>query len=355
MLIAGWLETADNWLFRNVPHAEWLALFGAAMAVLAALYVVFRLLGVLKRFGANVLNLSRAMQAKASKSPGFRILLARPAGFGSGRTAKWLDRSLASHLPVFSFGAPFSMVSMGRIKGGLTPVAIATARKRMARADADLFVWATRVGKGERGLEVYGLSRGGGLSPAGATLFSIALPGSFKAQTPSVARAASYLIAKQLQPALRDPQAFRAEKIRDLTAELDAVLESRPPMSDELMGEIEADFCAAGIRIAEDLGELSALDKVISLRRRHLEEASLASDTGRMIQAKLELGRALIVRAEKQFDQNVVKEAIALLAQSVEGLRTDPTIQRAQAASDALFKTQAMIESRKRFSLNFGS
>ncbi|MEQ9505491.1 MAG: hypothetical protein RLO80_04420 [Hyphomonas sp.] len=355
MLIAGWLEAADNWLFKNVPHAEWLALFGAAMAVLAVLYVAVRLLIGLKRFAGKALNFSRALRAKASKSPGFRILLARPAGFGGGRAAKWLDRSLAFHLPVFSFGAPFSMVSMGRIKGGLTPAAIATARKRMARADADLFVWATRLGKGERGFEVYGLSRGGGLSPAGATLFSIALPGSFKAQTPNLARAASYLIAKQLQPALRDPQAFRAEKIRDLTAELDAVLESRPAMSDELMGEIEADFCAAGIRVAEELGELSALDKVISLRRRHLEEASLASDTGRMIMAKLELGRALIVRAEKQFDQNVVKEAIALLAQSVEGLRSDPTIQRAQAASDALFKAQAMIESRKRFSLNFGS
>jgi hypothetical protein len=51
----------------------------------------------------------------------------------------------------------------------------------------------------------------------------------------------------------------------------------------------------------------------------------------------------------------VVKEAISHLAQAVEGLRGDPTIQRAQSASDALFKAQAMIESRKRFSLNFGS
>ena len=61
------------------------------------------------------------------------------------------------------------------------------------------------------------------------------------------------------------------------------------------------------------------------------------------------------MRAEKQFDQKVVQEAISHLSQAVDGLRGDPVIIRAQSASDALFKAQSMIESRKRFSLNFGS
>ncbi len=355
MLIAGWLETADTWLVQNVPHAEWLGLFGAAMAVLALLYVTVRVLFALRRFAGAAANFSRARTAKASKAPGFRILLARPDGASSGRINKWLSEALARNLPVFAFGAPFSLVSMGRIKGGLGTASVARARKRMATADADLFVWVSRHGKGDRGLELHGLSRGGGLTPAEARLFTIALPGARKAHTEDVARLASYLIAKHLQPALSDPQAFRAEKIRELALELDGVLEHDLPVSQTLRGEIEADFCAAGVRVAEELGDLAALDKVIALRRRHLEEASISADTGRIIQAKLELGRALIVRAEKQFDQNVVKEAIGHLAQAVEGLRGDPTIQRAQSASDALFKAQAMIESRKRFSLNFGS
>jgi len=355
MLIAGWLETADNWLKSNVPHAEWLGLFGAAMAVLAALYVAFRVLAGLGRFASAVANVSQARRARASKAPGFRILLARPAGASAGRIAKWLGSALARNLPVFAFGAPFSIVPMGRIKGGLGTASVALARRRMATADADLFVWVSREGKGERGLEVHGLSRGGGLSSAEARLFTIALPGARKAQTEQVARLAAYLIAKHLQPALSDPQAFRVEKIRELALELETVLAHDLPVSATLRSEIEADFCAAGVRVAEELGELSALDKVITLRRRHLEEANLKADTGRIIQAKLELGRALIVRAEKQFDQNVVKEAIGHLAQAVEGLRSDPVIQRAQTASDALFKAQAMIESRKRFSLNFGS
>jgi hypothetical protein len=355
MLIAGWLETADNWLVKTVPHAEWLGLFGAAMAVLAVLFMAFKLFTGLLGVAGAMSNAAKARTAKASKAPGFRILMARPAGSGAARTGKWLYSALSTHLPVFAFGAPFSLVPMGQIKGGLGTDAVARARKRMATADADLFVWASRQGKGERGLELHGLSRGGGLSPAEARLFTIALPGAAKSQTTDVGRLAAYLVAKQLQPALSDPQAFRVEKIRELADELDNVLAGNPPVSSTLMNEIEADFCAAGVRVAEELGELSALDKVIAMRRRHLDEATLTADTGRIIQAKLELGRALIVRADKQFDQAVVKEAIGHLSQAVEGLRSDPAIQRAQSASDALFKAQAMIESRKRFALNFGS
>lgn len=355
MLIAGWLETADKWLKTNVPGSEWLDLVGAGVVAVAGLMVLSWLTVRVFRVTSSVYNAGKARAAKASKSPGFRILLAKPEGAMSRRTDKWLTQALTSNLPVYAFGAPFSLVPMGRIKGGLETASVARARKRMAMADADLFVWVSRHGKGERGLELHGLSRGGGLSPADARLFTIALPGARKAQTSEVARVAAYLIAKQLQPALSDPQAFRAEKIRDLAAELDSVMTAELPVSQTLRSEIEADYCAAGVRVAEELGELSALDKVIQLRRRHLEEANLKADTGRIIQAKLELGRALIVRAERQFDQAVVKEAIMHLAAAVEGLRGDPAIQRAQSASDALFKAQAMIESRKRFSLNFGS
>jgi len=355
MLITGWLQTADYWLKANVPGAEWLSLLGAAMAVIVSLGVVFKLCLGFSRMSGAIYNSGKARKARASKSPGFRILMARPEGGASGRTGKWLTAALSKNLPVFAFGAPFTLVAMGRIRGGLGTDAVRRARRRMATADADLFLWASRAGKGERGLELHGLSRGGGRTPADARLFTIALPGARAAQTAEVARAATYLVAKHLQPALSDPQAFRAEKIRDLAFELNTLIENDLPLSQALRSEIEADFCAAGVRVAEELGELSALDKVIALRRRHLEVASLAADTGRIIQAKLELGRALIIRAEKQFDQAVIKEAIGYLAQAVEGLRSDPVIQKAQSASDALFKAQAMIESRRRFSLNFGS
>jgi len=115
MLIAGWLETADNWLVKTVPHAEWLGLFGAAMAVLAVLFMAFKLFTGLLGVAGAMSNAAKARTAKASKAPGFRILMARPAGSGAARTGKWLYSALSTHLPVFAFGAPFSLVPMGQI------------------------------------------------------------------------------------------------------------------------------------------------------------------------------------------------------------------------------------------------
>ena len=353
MSISGWAKNAEIWLMTHVPGADWLMLFGAAMVVITALIILVWVSRLLIGGIGTVSNEGKARGARRRNAPGFRILISyppkdRPAG-------KWLESALTQYLPIFSFGAPFSLVPMGTMKGGLESRAIARARKRMATADADMFLWASRTGNGERGLELHGLSRGGGLTAAEARLFTLALPGSRKVRTDDLSRAVAYLVTKQLQPALSDPQAFRAEKIRLLANDLDALLAGEPAISSALRAEIEADFCASGVRVAEELGDVSALDKVIVMRRKHLEAASEAADTGRVLQARLELGRALIVRAEKQFDQNVVREAITQLSQAVEGLRADPMILRAQSASDALFKAQSMIESRKRFSLNFGS
>lgn len=353
MSISGWAHTAETWILSNVPGADWLVLFGAGMAVVTALLLAIWLVRVSVRTFGVLSNEGKARAARVRKAPGFRILIAPPAGDRSA--GKWLEGALTQFLPVFAFRAPFSLVTMGVNKGGLEAATIARARKRMATADADMFIWASRVNKGERGLELHGLSRGGGLAPAEARLFTIALPGSRKLRNEDLSRAAAYLVTKQLQPALSDPQAFRAEKIRDLAQELDLLLSGEPAISETLRNEVEADFCAAGVRVAEELGDVTTLDKVIVMRRRHLDAASEAADTGRVLQARLDLGRALIVRAEKKFDQAVVREAVAQLSLAVEGLRADPTILRAQSASDALFKAQSMIESRKRFSLNFGS
>lgn len=353
MSISGWAKTAETWLMTHVPGADWLVLFGAAMAIIAALLLLVWFLRLTIRAASTILNESKARGARRRNAPGFRILVSPPPKDRSA--GKWLESALSQYLPVFSFGAPFSLVSMGVIKGGLESRSVARARRRMATADADMFIWASRTGNSERGLELHGISRGGGLTPAEARLFTIALPGSRKVRTDDLARAAAYLVTKQLQPALSDPQAFRAEKIRQLANDLDSLLAGEPAISSTLRSEIEADFCASGVRVAEELGDVTALDKVIAMRRNHLGAASEAADTGRVLQARLELGRALIVRAEKQFDQSVVREAITQLSLAVEGLRADPMILRAQSASDALFKAQSMIESRKRFSLNFGS
>ncbi len=348
MSISGWARSAENWLMTHLPGAEWLILLGAAAVVLLLAALLVRCLLLLASGVGTLVDAGRARKARRS-----RILVAPPPG--DRRQGGWVVSTLQTYLPVFSFGAPFSLVRMAPLRGGADPSAIGRARRRMETADADMFIWAARGGRGGRDLELLGLSRGGGLKPSEARFFSFRLPPAAGPRSEATGRATAFLLAKHLQPALSDPRAFRAEKIRGLAGELALVIDGAPDLPASLRDEVEADFCAAGVRVAGELGDLALLDQVIDLRRRYLEAASQAGDPGRVILAKLDLGRALIIRSEKHFEQAVVKEAIAHLAQAVEGLRADPVILSAQAASDALFKAQSMIESRKRFSLNFGS
>ena len=94
---------------------------------------------------------------------------------------------------------------------------------------------------------------------------------------------------------------------------------------------------------------------MIALRREHLTEGAVQENPERAIQARMDIGRALLARAAKKYEAELVREAIGYLSQVVEALRTDPSIMRAQAASDAMFKAQSLMETRKRFAVNFGT
>ena len=205
------------------------------------------------------------------------------------------------------------------------------------------------------------LSKGGvaildrGLGVREGSGFTIALPGKFRALDGQMPRAAAYFLARELQPALANPQSFRAEKMKTLSEALAEMLEGCEALSPALRARIESDFCASGVHVAEASGDLEALERVIALRRAHLKEISSDSDPLRAIRAHMDLGRALIARAQKQYDQNTVREAMSHLSKVIEALQADPSIQRAQAASDAMHKAQNMLETRKRFAVNFGS
>jgi hypothetical protein len=109
------------------------------------------------------------------------------------------------------------------------------------------------------------------------------------------------------------------------------------------------------VHVAEEAGDLAGLDRVIALRREHLTEGAVQADPERAIQARMDIGRALLARASKKFEPELIREAIGYLSQVVEALRADPSIMRAQEASDAMFKAQSLLETRKRFAVNFGT
>ena len=323
MPVDTWFTTAERWFETNVVDATELATFGFVMlcVLLVALVVLmFSLLGSLLK---TLRNASGARAARNDKSPGYRVLVARPAGKGSGRAWKWLR-------------------------------AVQRARRRLEVADADMLVWADRTGRREDGFVIHGLSRGGGLTATEAKLFTLPMPGKMIDLEGQMPRVAAYFLARELQPALANPQSFRPEKIKILSNALAEILEDSPTLPVALRSRIEADFCASLVHVAEQSGDMDALDHVITLRRIHLQDIKSDGDTSRAVQAHMDLGRALLARATNQFDRKTVEEAISHLTKVIEALQADPTIKRAQAASDAMYKAQNLLETRKRFAVNFG-
>ena len=354
MPVEAWFTTAESWFEANVVGATELATFGFVMlCVLAAALVIlaFSLLGSLLK---TLRNASGARSARSDKTPGYRILVARPSGKRAGRAWKWLLTSLDSHLSEFNFGAPLKLFRTGTIRGGMQTRAVQRARRRLEVADADMLVWADRTGRREDGFVIHGLSRGGGLTAVEARSFTLVLPGKMADLEGQMPRVAAYLLARELQPALAHPQSFRAEKMKTLADALSELLAESPALSVALRSRIEADFCASSVHVAEQSGDMEALDHVIMLRRIHLEDIKSDRDTSRAVQAHMALGRALLARATKQFDRKTVEEAISHLSKVIEALQADPTIKRAQAASDAMYKAQNLLETRKRFAVNFG-
>lgn len=351
MVNTEWVRGLQDGLRDHVYPSSDLALFGFSTLLAIGTIGVFVGLALLIALIRNGRDIWRLRAAKRDNSVGYRVLIADVAGArGAGR---WLRKAVQEHLPVFSFGAPINMVRVSRIKGGLAPKSIARARRQLAVSDADMMIWGGRLNGRVDGLEVYGLSRGGGLRADEAEQFTLFFPGKSKDRAGRMDEVAAYFLAKKLQPALEHPQSFRPERMKVLAERLSSILEEMPELPIGLKGYLEGDFCASSVHVAEEAGDLEGLELVIKLRREHVEAADSASNPARVNQARMDLGRALLARAEKQYDQKIVQEAIRELSQVVEALRANPSIQQAQSASDAMFKAQTMLENRKRFSLNF--
>lgn len=351
---APWIESLKNVLQDNVLSAPEMAAFGFAMAVALVVFLGALVLRFVVGAAAAARTRSQAVALRRDTSPGQKILLATPVGRKGKAFGGAIASALEAHLAKFNFGAPFRIAKSSSIAGGQSPGALAIARRRLAQADADLIIWGQRLNDKAEGLALYMLSRGGGLRADEARLAAINCSGKASAWDEAFTAALTYILAKRLQPGLGNPGAFRPEKTKLLSSELEGFLEGQAALTPVLQSEIEADFCAAAVHVAEKSGDMSALEKVIALRREHLAP-EFASDPQRTLQARIDLGRALIAKADANYDAAVLQEAIRHLSVAVDALRDDPMIEKAQSTADAMFKAQTMIDNRKRFSLNYGS
>ena len=216
-----------------------------------------------------------------------------------------------------------------------------------------MIVWGERVGRGNEGLNVFTLSRAGGLTSDEAVLQHFALPSAPKHRGEAVQRVAAYLLAKRLQPSLGRPADFRAERLEPVAAQLEGLIDAARALAPRVRNEIERDFSAAALHVGEAGSDTSWLDKVIELRRGALERLGSTPQAGIWAEAKLDLGRAMIAKASRRFDPAIVSEGSAHLREAIEVLKADPSIRRAEDAMRTLDSARSLTANRDRFSINF--
>ncbi|MEL6259130.1 MAG: hypothetical protein AAFQ67_08740 [Pseudomonadota bacterium] len=338
------LQTAADWMAQQLQATPALGVIGAV----AVLYcVVFAAVWVFSNGATTVEQLRAARVDKALRrnpEPGYKLLIAKPIGARSSAAGAFLEDSLRKHLPTFCFGAPINIArGGGRIRGAKD------LERRLDRSGADIVIGVKRTDRSKEGLVLSGLVRGS----TGATPFAFSLPGSTKAWAAGLAPVAAFMVAKNMQPAIAQPMNFRAEKAAPVARQLEAILQRPAELSEPVHAMIENDFAAYALHVAEKGVDMAALDKVIALRRAALDRKTASAAL--RLTARLDLGRALLVRAEKNFDQAVVAEAINHLREAIEIMRADPMIRRAEDASSAISKAQSMLASRRRFSISASS
>lgn len=349
-----------EWLEANVLVSTVLSVLGAVTLVaLAGLLAVVAARVLFRLLGRSGISSDRRIR-KAGQEPGYRIVFGDVHGAGGYTIREQIETALVDHLGPFCFGAQFRLFRITGLKGRPEAGLLGVARKRLERTGADMIVWGARLNDQEDGLVLHGVSRGGTVIPGEATGFTLRLPGRTRAWSgEQMARAIAYLLAKRMQPALGRPEVFRAERVEGLGEHLDAILaaqeEGRLNLPEAPRREVERDFTSIALYLSQDTPRAAWLEKVITRRRNTLEALKELPDADARTEARLDLGEALLRQAEGRFDPVAVREATVHLNAVIETLRDHEVIRTVQRASDGLQRAKAMVETRRRFAVNFSA
>ncbi len=356
--LAGWMEThiLDSALFAAVGFA---ALVGVGVSLLV---LSLRLLGHMARSARTVSN---GTVRRAASEPGYRVLVGEFEGVQGMAAGQRLEDALRAHLTSFCFGAMFRLFRVAGPVGRPEGEILRRARRKLKKTGGDILIWGEREGDRLDGLLVYGVSRAGSLTADEARPFTLRLPGDLRVHDLAVDQAGAYLIAKMMQPTLARPEAFREERVAELGNVLDSILEADDVDRSGGTGEgvlpaiarreIEQDFSSIALHLSETSPRDDWLEKIIARRRATLETLKQVPDLDALVDARLDLGQVLLKRAESRFDPVAVREATVHLNAVVETLRGSDIIRKVQRASDGLQRAQGLVETRRRFAVNFSA
>lgn len=342
------ISTLTEWFTTTIAGSSIWSGIGLAAATLAALYVVFLLF---KGAAAVFAALSTMLASRKRRSTqGFGIAIAPIIGPSGTRQTKAVIAALDAHLELFTFGSPFEIVRAPRLRAKGAKGLRAAATNWLEKSSTDLVLWGYRERGKDQPSRVEVLSLGGSLPPSDAMHSEGLLPLIDKSNQETTSRIVAYLVARALQPGLGDGTAFRAEKLEPVAAILTECLENRDVLPERTQLTLETDYCSMALALATD----EHLGRVIEYRRRRLA-AEEPLQPAYEVQARIDLGRALLQQSQTNFDPLLVREAMDHLKLAVERLKVDPVLQLAQATNQAVQQGQAMLANRKRFSVTGGS
>lgn len=337
-----------NWFDANISQSMIWSGIGFAAVIVVALALVYYLIKVLARL-ATTLSIAMASRKRRS-TQGFGIAIAPIIGPKGGTQTKQIIAALEQHLALFTFGSPFEIVRAPRMRAKGATGLRAAATKWLEKSSTDLVLWGYRKRGKSEPISVEVLSLGGSLKPNDAMHSEGQLPKIDPSAPEKTARAVAYLIARALQPGLADGTAYRAEKLEPVAQILMECLQYADALPDRTQLTLEGDFCSMALA----LGTPDYLNRVVEFRRKRLA-AEQSLPPALEVQARIDLGRALLHQAQAQFDPVRVREAMDHLKLAVERLKVDPILQLAQATNQAVMQGQNMLSNRKRFSVTGGS
>jgi len=315
---------------------------------LVGLFIVWLLL----RQGARAIRGLLAMMAsrKRRSTQGFGIAVAPVIGAGGGAQTKAILAALEAHLEKFTFGSPFEIVKAPRMRPQGAKGIRLSATKYLETSSTDLVLWGHRPRGKKLPSVIEILSCGGSLAPSEALHFDGVFPFSTAQNRETTSLVIAYLVARALQPGLSDGSAFKAEKLAPVADILIACLERSGDLPRQTQMTLEQDYSSMALH----LGGEAHLTRVAALRRKRLSEENGHSPAFE-VQARIDLGRALLGLSALNFDPIRVREAMDHLKIAVEMLKGDPVLQMAQATNQAVQQGQSMLANRKRFSVTGGS
>lgn len=321
-----------------------LGLVAAALIAAMAVWMLVRGLSVL----FEIVSTSMASRKRRS-TQGFGLAISPISGPKGAQQTKAIIAALQQHLDQFMFGSPFEIVRAPKLRAKGSKGLRAGAVSWLEKSSTDLILWGYRAkGKAEP-LQVEVLSLGGSLPPSDAMHSEGLLPLVTKENTETTSRVIAYLIARALQPGLADGSAFRADKLAPVAEILMSCLKDQDALPPRTVQTLETDYCSMALALSTD----EHLTRVVELRRSRLAGDEAYSPAFE-VQARIDLGRALMQLSNTNFDPVRVREAMDHLKVAVERLKSDPILRLAQQTNQAVQQGQAMLSNRKRFSVTGG-